>query len=573
MPLHKLEESLLDAINKGDVETVDELISLFKYRKEKRQHDATLDVIDDSGKSALFIALDNDKRHILESSRIEIAKSLFNELRTNHKIISAVTTDHQTLFHVAAKNKHYDILKELVEIVNTEIRTTKAYPWASKDVNGNTPLHYACTTRQNAQIIELLVTEINKHKKSYYHLNSINIDGNTPLHLACANGLFAEVIILIKAGANPEAIDDKKLTPFELIPDDKIKEALRLFALENIFANNSLPKIMREQLQIDDDIKQAYLIGIAVNGSLKQYLAAKITLDDQFAKAIDISSHLPNLPQDLINDLESTKAKIISKIIINKADDIIEEEIDTDPYSQLLLEDRDTLIKLINDTQDYADKLNAQPRTKKRDRALAVIIPCIIISTYVLIEVLLNYCPEDRSDGCHLGQIIFGVLGALVVCILSPIIALCLCFIGCPTITRDHVSLTNDIENNFLTKLENLEERRARNEAEMELYLSIPANHIQELREDVNDLKHHRMFYFSQLERHLGRIQEKLQAARRQIALHSKPFTFFNKNADETIIALNICDENSLLIEPEQEIQLDKARQKEEGALLFSAAV
>jgi ankyrin repeat protein len=102
-----------------------------------------------------------------------------------------------TPLHMAAVKGYYDILKLLLE--------RKANPTA-KTLHGQTPLHFACFSNGNSQIISLLI-----NKKA--EVNIQDNDGNTALHAASEFGNLDAVKLLVTAEANQNISSKKGITP------------------------------------------------------------------------------------------------------------------------------------------------------------------------------------------------------------------------------------------------------------------------------------------------------------------------------------------------------------------------
>ena len=100
---------------------------------------------------------------------------------------------------------------------------------------GSTPLHRAVHARQSALLSELLEADsaslaVNVHDDH---------TGATPLHTACTNGDVAAAEALLRAGANPEALDRQGDAPLSLLRD----EAARLRLQAGKFGKGTPPAI------------------------------------------------------------------------------------------------------------------------------------------------------------------------------------------------------------------------------------------------------------------------------------------------------------------------------------------
>ncbi|XP_069938533.1 inversin-B-like isoform X2 [Cherax quadricarinatus] len=128
-------------------------------------------------------------------------KTLKLLLKHDDKCLQAKEPEGMTPLHVAAKNGHWMICKELVEAgANIEER----------DSYGSTPLHWAAKMGFTECCRKLL-----EHNAS---INSENSIGNTPLHLLYASGKEKPdcARLLIEYGADVNAQNKKDKTPFHL---------------------------------------------------------------------------------------------------------------------------------------------------------------------------------------------------------------------------------------------------------------------------------------------------------------------------------------------------------------------
>jgi ankyrin repeat protein len=80
----------------------------------------------------------------------------------------------------------------------------------ARDETYSTPLHYACTNVNGAELVYLLLehrADVSPHDAQ---------TRATPLHVACKQGAYGNAELLLKHKANPNAIDIHKNTPLHV---------------------------------------------------------------------------------------------------------------------------------------------------------------------------------------------------------------------------------------------------------------------------------------------------------------------------------------------------------------------
>jgi len=129
-------------------------------------------------------------------------------LLASHASLKARDKEGETLLHIAARNGFAAevalLLSHVVEI-------------SPKDRNGDTPLHLAAAFpyidhEQFAGVFGALVA-------AKADINAKNRQGQTPLHISAAFGSKAAVELLLASGADVRSVDNKRLTPLELMQD------------------------------------------------------------------------------------------------------------------------------------------------------------------------------------------------------------------------------------------------------------------------------------------------------------------------------------------------------------------
>lgn len=114
----------------------------------------------------------------------------------------------------AAENNDVEKFKKILEwnrgIINAN----------SKDIHGNTPLHYAAS-KGNIEVVEMILQKGVK----------VDADGNygfTPLHVAVGQGHWDIVFKLLGAGADPNAKSEEKSTPLHFAAERNDLKLLKL---------------------------------------------------------------------------------------------------------------------------------------------------------------------------------------------------------------------------------------------------------------------------------------------------------------------------------------------------------
>eukprot|EP01124_Arcella_intermedia_P002921 TRINITY_DN11598_c0_g1_i1.p1 TRINITY_DN11598_c0_g1~~TRINITY_DN11598_c0_g1_i1.p1 ORF type:complete len:1146 (-),score=287.23 TRINITY_DN11598_c0_g1_i1:3-3440(-) len=98
----------------------------------------------------------------------------------------------RTALHYASKGSNYSMVKVFIEKYRNLINVTDNY--------GNSPLHLACKFSTDPRIISLLL-------ESKANLEAMNKNEQTPMHCAAKYCNMEALILLIKEGANVNAID------------------------------------------------------------------------------------------------------------------------------------------------------------------------------------------------------------------------------------------------------------------------------------------------------------------------------------------------------------------------------
>lgn len=180
-PSDEEREQFKTAVLTEDVETISTMLDA-KY---------PIDAQDPNGETALYQASAEGKK---------LSVGLLLE---NYANVDIGSKDHLPV-HIAIKNQHLDVVELLIGVGNSTV---------SAPVNGHTPLHLACSLRNND------ITGFLCNTKGV-DINAEDDQGNTPLHVATI--VMAEdcVQTLLDAQANREAKNNADQTPFDLANKD-----------------------------------------------------------------------------------------------------------------------------------------------------------------------------------------------------------------------------------------------------------------------------------------------------------------------------------------------------------------
>ncbi|CAB0038669.1 unnamed protein product [Trichogramma brassicae] len=98
------------------------------------------------------------------------------------------------------------------------------------DSKGSTPLHLICTSKRNDDLAEIFFA-INDEKQQLVKVNARDNSGNTPLHLALRHADRVLVVMLLRRGADPNAINHRGSTPlhFMCVREDDNDWLARIF--------------------------------------------------------------------------------------------------------------------------------------------------------------------------------------------------------------------------------------------------------------------------------------------------------------------------------------------------------
>ena len=123
-----------------------------------------------------------------------------------------------TPLQAAIKGGRIDAMNALLKLLTPEQVNTK-------DIDGETALHYVVTCNQPDAIVPLLQKGANIEAK--------NNQEDTPLHLAVTHYDAEMIEMLNQNNANIEAKDDEGLTPLHLAANDGVTEAVDLLVRYN----------------------------------------------------------------------------------------------------------------------------------------------------------------------------------------------------------------------------------------------------------------------------------------------------------------------------------------------------
>ena len=148
----------------------------------------------------------------------------------SRRVTSSNTSSNTSLHSLATNDSLYN-LQQVKNIIESG-------GYVDKNLNGNTPLHYACTYG-SARIAEVLIN-------AGANVKAPNGSGETPLHLGARNGNPDIATLLLSNGADPLAVEDTNQWPaiqLSVLDDDEFKNLMYLRALLRNGANpNQLDK-------------------------------------------------------------------------------------------------------------------------------------------------------------------------------------------------------------------------------------------------------------------------------------------------------------------------------------------
>lgn len=155
-----------------------------------------------------FYALKEMRRCVSEND----LKSLIKTLRENPNIdLNAILNDGDTYLTLAIKKDHRDVRNYLIE---------RGASIEKANVNRNTPIIIAASRGLLNSVKVLLDLKVDLEKK--------NNEGDTALHAAIKNGQDEIALLLIKQGANVEALDGKNRSAIRLAEEFNVPHSLEL---------------------------------------------------------------------------------------------------------------------------------------------------------------------------------------------------------------------------------------------------------------------------------------------------------------------------------------------------------
>ena len=197
-----------------------------------------------------------------EVGQVDIIKYLLNK----NFSVCRLENNNDTVFHLAAKNRHLEALKELCKALDQEMPdiSNRIKFLNKKNKNGKSALHLAHDSRDNTIIdffklqgyveaiidtYEKLFLETQKFQPDYDELFKTNLDilklsgckNYTLLHRICflmkSSDSQKIIKVMVKYGANTEALTDDGLTPLHIAVINNNLFAIRALLNEGAFIN------------------------------------------------------------------------------------------------------------------------------------------------------------------------------------------------------------------------------------------------------------------------------------------------------------------------------------------------
>ena len=183
------------------------------------EYGCDLSIRDSAGNTALHLACD-------QTSNYTIVREIINK---NVHVARTTNLKGNTPLHIACINGHTAMVQTLLAtqksslyIQNNALLTPLGCStnnqeitllllkqmFMLRDVNGDTPLHFACM-KQNLVLVRLILS--NK-----FNVSVKNDNNDTPLHLACKYGLYGAFKVLMEANADVNAKNKDGNTPLNL---------------------------------------------------------------------------------------------------------------------------------------------------------------------------------------------------------------------------------------------------------------------------------------------------------------------------------------------------------------------
>ena len=113
--------------------------------------------------------------HAVKKGRLDAVNILLKDERCDSTITSSNGTN---ILHFASESGNSDLLKLILQLTNDKLLK-------STNENGDTPLHFACRSNNNAATVKLLLDYL--YENDALDLNVQNNEGDSPLHIVCSN--------------------------------------------------------------------------------------------------------------------------------------------------------------------------------------------------------------------------------------------------------------------------------------------------------------------------------------------------------------------------------------------------
>jgi ankyrin repeat protein len=203
------------------------------------------------------------------SSDTEEAIQKVEVLLANGVDIHMTSSNGQNLCHIAAIQQNARLLEKALSL---RIDHKKS------DAEGNTPLHYACTTPDNGTVITYLVD-------AGLDSNKANSEGLTPLYLAISSSHINNVVPLVRAGANIEhaGLDASYYHKLQILAQPEVivasprplEYALHMsYFFEKMASNN--PRVKQRYMELSKEMED---VAIAMADGLQSTKLRRLVLN------------------------------------------------------------------------------------------------------------------------------------------------------------------------------------------------------------------------------------------------------------------------------------------------------
>ncbi|MBV9576565.1 MAG: ankyrin repeat domain-containing protein [Gammaproteobacteria bacterium] len=443
---HPLEEALALAIIQGS-KSYEKIIELIDQSSV-----ASLESQDAEGKSFLFLALEHNRKVIIDV--------LFASQKENEIVLLAKDNKGLSLLHRTILNRDLEMFKKLflaIEAVEKLliVKNKKPALYLEADNQRNNLLHYSVINKVQNALVFLL-----ENRDCLQIINDVNSEGDTPLHLAFKHEAYKFIPYLINAGSDLFLINHDKKLPLILLAMlslekqkeilsllDKEKQKIVLHAYRQLLMNetlvekyktkhtkffeqhsikkylyshyefNDLLDEYRKRLHHDEipNLKENYL-QLSACYDLQTGLYAQHEFNERMQDTRDIDRNiLLHMPLYVLRLLPVEMEEVNTSLLIED-----ENGLKNLSEAQRLSKDTLTLVSFIHDLEVFLNDLQNRRQVSDKQRVLTATILAFSITTWIAVYIWYFQTDMETMD---LSENLAALMTPILLCATSIFIA------------------------------------------------------------------------------------------------------------------------------------------------------